>query len=90
MTEEKKTTSSAKSADPADKIEEVKNDTIVEDGVIDVPTEAKNDSDAGKPEELPDEIKKKLEKQKAARTPMKGKRKKKGEKETRCFWKSFC
>jgi hypothetical protein len=73
MTEEK--SSSAKAT--ADKTEEIKAVTIIEDGVVDAPIEVKADPEAGKPEELPEEVKKKLEKQKATRTPMKGKRKKK-------------
>lgn len=51
-------------------------------------TSSKSD-DAAKPEELPEEIKKKLEKQKAARTPIKGKRKKKGEKKRVTAGKAF-
>lgn len=80
MTEEKKTTKEVK---------EVKEEIIDDGTAIEVVPETKNDSDASGAEELPEEIKKKLEKQKAARTPMKGKRKKKTEKKRVSSGKAF-
>jgi len=86
MTEEKKSTEESTSAEAsADK--EVIAPAAVEE--VEVATESKKDEDAGKPEELPEELKKKLEKQKASRTPLKGKRKKKGDKKRVSSGKAF-
>lgn len=76
MTEEKKTTEEV--VTPAEVVEE-----------LEVATESKKDEGAGQPEELPEELKKKLEKQKASRVPLKGKRKKKGEKKRVSAGKAF-
>ncbi len=86
MTEEKKSTEESASAEAsADK--EVIAPAMAEEA--EVATESKKDDDAGKPEELPEELKKKLEKQKASRTPLKGKRKKKGDKKRVSSGKAF-
>jgi len=89
MTEEKKKTTSV---DKTEKVvaKEVATVEAVDDGtMLEVAPETKNDSEAAKLEELPEEIRKKLEKQKAARTPMKGKRKKKTEKKRVSSGKAF-
>jgi small subunit ribosomal protein S11 len=89
MTEEKKIT------DNTDEKEVLENETaeaVVDDGTLEVTPEvkeAKSGQEVVGPEELPDEIKKKLEKQKASRTPLKGKRKKKGDKKRVSSGKAF-
>jgi len=69
--------------------EETKPEAIVDDGTLDVVPEVKAETENVNLEELPEEIKKKLEKQKAARTPMRGKRKKKTEKKRISAGKAF-
>ncbi len=68
--------------------EELKAD-IVDDVEVEAAAPSKKGDDQNTPEELPEEIKKKLEKQKAARVPMKGKRKKKGDKKRITSGKAF-